>query len=544
MNEAPKPVFARSSTGLVRQLSPLDAFLFNQSFINAGLVLLLTLLFVPAFYPSASPLLATLVGTLIALPTALVHGSLAAAFPRSGGDYVYNSRILHPVLGFAGNWNITVWLLIYVGFGSYVLSQYGLVPALRFLGAHGVGSCFGAARWVATPWGSFLAGTAVLALTAAAYMLQTRLVARLQRWLFLVGLASLMVMVVALLTCSAGEFASRFDAYVAQAFGVKHAGQQLLSRASELGFQASGAFSLVATCTVFYYIANWFFWGNASTYLGGEVQRAERTQLITLPLAALVTGGLVFLCLLGFQRAVTPQLLGAVGYTLTVAPKESIPIYYSELAAIASGSPWLGGFVLVGCLYWPIAFILAPIGPTTRNLLAWSLDQLVPGRLCELHPRTHTPVLAIAVCAFLAELGLALFAFFPSFSAMVGVVGAFLTYLLTSLAAVILPYRRAFSFDNLPIRWRLGGVPAVTILGVLSILGILVCDASVLSDPYSGISLSPAVDAGRGRGIPFLMFLINLGIFLSGFAVYFTAAAMQRRRGIDLSLAFKQIPPE
>jgi hypothetical protein len=66
----------------------------------------------------------------------------------------------------------------------------------------------------------------------------------------------------------------------------------------------------------------------------------------------------------------------------------------------------------------------------------------------------------------------------------------------------------------------------------------------VLSDPYSGISLSPAADAGRGKGIPFLMFLINLAIFFSGFAVYYIASAIQRRRGVDLSLAFKQIPPE
>jgi APA family basic amino acid/polyamine antiporter len=544
MSETLRPVFARNSTGLVRQISPFDAFLFNQSFINAGLILLLSLLFVPAFYPGASLLLAALVGTLIALPTALVHGSLAAAFPRSGGDYVYNSRILHPVLGFAGNWNITIWLLIYAGFGAYAFSQYGLVPLFRFLGVHGVSGCVGAAQWIATPWGTFLSGLAALVIVTAVYILQTRLVARLQRWLFLFGLASLIALIVALLSCSPHEFASRFDAYAAQAFGVQNAAQHLLTRAPQLGFQASVPFSLAATWIAFYFIANWFFWGNASTYLGGEVQRAERTQLITLPLAALVTGGLVCLSLFGFQHAVTPPLLGAIGYVLTMAPNESIPVIYSEMAAIAAGNPWLGGFVLFGALYWPLAFLLAPIGPTTRNLLAWSLDQLVPEGLSSLHPRTNTPVAAIALCASLAAIGLGLFSFFPAFSAMVGVIGAFLTYILTSLSAAVLPFRRGFNFESMPVRWRLSRVPVITILGVLSLIGILICDASVLSDPYSGISLSPAVDAGKGKGIPFIMFLINLGIFLSGFAVYALAALVQRRRGVDVSLAFQQIPPE
>ncbi|SNS02480.1 APC family permease [Hymenobacter mucosus] len=45
-----------------------------------------------------------LVGGVIALCGALCYGELAAAMPRSGGEYHYLSRIYHPALGFLSGW--------------------------------------------------------------------------------------------------------------------------------------------------------------------------------------------------------------------------------------------------------------------------------------------------------------------------------------------------------------------------------------------------------------------------------------------------------
>src|SRR5438094_9021364 len=41
-----------------------------------------------------------IVGGIIALCGALCYGELAAALPRSGGEYHFLSRIFHPALGF------------------------------------------------------------------------------------------------------------------------------------------------------------------------------------------------------------------------------------------------------------------------------------------------------------------------------------------------------------------------------------------------------------------------------------------------------------
>lgn len=545
MTDKLQPVFARNSTGLVRQLSAFDAFLFNQSLINAGLIITLSLLFVTAFYPGASLILASIVATVMALPTSFVHAFLAVSFPRSGGDYVYNSRLLHPAVGFAANWNISIWLLIYVGFGAYIFGQFGLAPAFRFLGVtFSAPTLLSAANWTVAPWGSFLVGTGVVALVTLGYVLQTTLVARVQRWLFYPAVLSLLAIILALFGDSESTFTSRFDAYVNGAFGIANGSTELLSRARFLGLGTDQTFSFVSTFVVFYFVANWFFWGNASTYLGGEVRHAERSQLVSLPAAVVVTGLFVAAAMAGYQACIPPELIGAIGYLVNVAPDQSAPIFYSELAAVASGSSVVGVLIVLGCLYWPLVFVLAPIGPVARNILAWSLDRIIPDRFCTLHPRTHTPVAAIFLCATIAEVGLAMFAFFPAFSAMVGVVGAFLTYILTSCSAAILPFRRKAGLPASPTRRTWFGIPVVTAVAVLSIVALIVTQISTLSDPHSGISLSPDVDAGRGKGTPFVMLIVNLAIATSGFVFYYAARIVQRRRGIDITLGSREIPPE
>ena len=116
--------------------------------------------------------------------------------------------------------------------------------------------------------------------------------------------------------------------------------------------------------------------------------------------------------------------------------------------------------------------------------------------------------------------------------------------MLTSLAAILLPYRRKALFESSLNTKRLFGLPRITLAGLLSLLALAAFVVSILSDPTSGVSLSRTVDAGAGVGIPFKMFLFNVGVFLSGAVVYLITATIQKRRGIDISLAYRELPPE
>lgn len=100
-------VFTRAATGLVREAGLLDALVYNVNFISIGLMVALMFLYMPSYGGVSLPLSLVLCA-LLALPTAATYGMLAAIMPRSGGDYVYVSRVLGPAWGMMSNWNTTV----------------------------------------------------------------------------------------------------------------------------------------------------------------------------------------------------------------------------------------------------------------------------------------------------------------------------------------------------------------------------------------------------------------------------------------------------
>jgi APA family basic amino acid/polyamine antiporter len=76
--------------------------------------------------PSRVALMALwLIGGLYALCGALSYGELAAAMPRSGGEYHFLSRIYHPAVGFLAGWvSITVGFAAPVAAASMALGKY------------------------------------------------------------------------------------------------------------------------------------------------------------------------------------------------------------------------------------------------------------------------------------------------------------------------------------------------------------------------------------------------------------------------------------
>lgn len=76
-------------------------------------------------------LLLWVVGGVVALCGALSYSELAAAFPRSGGEYNFLSRTFHPAIGFLAGWiSATVGFAAPVALASMAFGQYfaGVVP--------------------------------------------------------------------------------------------------------------------------------------------------------------------------------------------------------------------------------------------------------------------------------------------------------------------------------------------------------------------------------------------------------------------------------
>ena len=82
------------------------------------------------------------------------------------------------------------------------------------------------------------------------------------------------------------------------------------------------------------------------------------------------------------------------------------------------------------------------------------------------------------------------------------------------------------------MRWRVGGVPVVSIVGALALVALIIMAWAFLADPSAGL-----------KGHPVLIWM-NIGIFVSGFVIFYIAKAVQKSRGIDISKSFAQLPVE
>lgn len=543
MNSDQPSYFTRKATGLVRQVSLFDAFVFNASFVNIGLAVLYIALYGPPWHPGGSMVLATLIAMLIAIPTAVTYGMLAAAFPRSGGEYVYISRNLSPAVGFAASWNLSFWGLFYVGAPCALFSQFGLTALFRYISLSTGSQMFmRAANWVATPIGIFIAGAILLLIIIAFYIRGMRVWARIQNVFFVVAVISVTLIALLLVFNSRADFTARFNQYLSPVSHQDNTYDFVIAKAKEYGY-ADSPFSLVMTLLLLAWPCYNLFWANASTYFGSEVRQPARTQVLSLPLAVLFSGTGMMILFALLNKTVGNTLLASLGWVKPAEIGLAFAPPFQELCAVLGG-PVLGILILVGFLYWAWAWAPLSIAILTRNFLAWSLDGLAPEKLSEVNPRLHTPVAALITCGGLGLVFLALYAFVPQFALLVGVVGVFTTFALASVSAVAFPFKRKADFEASPVNGKLGNVPVISVMGALSAVFLVCAIAAVLFDPVSGISIMPSADAGMGKGVPFIMFVVNVAVFLSGFVVYFIVKAVQKAHGRDISLAFREIPPE
>src|SRR5665647_349781 len=113
--------FARKASGLVRGLSMVDAFavgMMNQG-ITPSIWTMIT--WGLGTYLSGNLFWASIISlVLVGFGFPLVWGILSGSMPRSGGEYMCNSRIIHPIVGIAESFGLSLIMIFWV----YVLAPW------------------------------------------------------------------------------------------------------------------------------------------------------------------------------------------------------------------------------------------------------------------------------------------------------------------------------------------------------------------------------------------------------------------------------------
>jgi amino acid transporter len=533
-NESGAGFFTRSATGLVREAGGFDTFVLNIFFGNPWLAMVFIFLFVPPFLPGANLAIAAIITVVLALPFLASYALLAAAIPRSGGEYTYVSRIIHPAVGLMANFNITFFGLVFLGTAGGWFAQWGIAQFFRILAANtGNLGLQQIGDVLITPWGQFVVGGLLILFFVWTFSRGLGAYLKIQTVAFVLGSIGLVIGALVLLGSDHASFVAGFNRYAEALNGNPDTVSAVMEAADNAGYVAPTSTNFGNTLRA----VDWAFltlgFAYASTYIGGEIKRPARSQIRGMVGAGIVLTIVMIIYFVLVDRVIGESFLGALG---SIGPDEvglpDTPTFV-ELIASISASPlvWLSmGFLFI---FWTFTTMPVNILNATRNSLAWSLDGLLPRRFSDVSEKSHAPVFGLVVIGLLGIGWLWVFIFTDLTNVILLLFANVLTYLTTCIALAILPYRRPELFEASPVNWRWGNIPVATIIGVLGALGMTAMLIIILIDPVSGF----------GFDAPGPL-LFNIGVFLFGAVYYYAVLLIQRARGVDISLAFREIPVE
>ncbi|MFM8320854.1 MAG: hypothetical protein ACKOC5_08065, partial [Chloroflexota bacterium] len=180
-------LFVRKATGLVRSWSVFDAFIYATFSIN--LITLGLYIFSQMYYLEGGLLPTLVISAIFILFEVVTYAALIAVMPRSGGDYVWQSRVLGGGIGFVlavTGWWFILWL--WVPLYGDMLRHVVFVPLLAVAGAKDL------ALWlVQNPAGLFLTCVLLLVLVSGYIAAGMQSYARIQRYCFWGGMFGLLV---------------------------------------------------------------------------------------------------------------------------------------------------------------------------------------------------------------------------------------------------------------------------------------------------------------------------------------------------------------
>jgi amino acid transporter len=277
-------LFTRKATGLVRSIGISTAVILalcnviglgwqKKVFQAAGWAPVADDQFVLGMHPMV---MAFLVAGIVILISVYCFAVLSAAMPKSGGGYIFISRILSPRLGF-----IATWLQFWSVAVSYGIIAVAVMEVIVIFGGR-AGLNPGIIKTLEIPWVSFVLGAGVMALFSTIACFGIKQTGRLLHAIFWIPVGMLVVVYILFIIATP----ETMEAGVKGAYGfdaVHYTKAALLSGMADAGSKTS-YWGAVGTAIIAAYFA---FIGYASaTFVAGEIKEAHKS----LPKALFISG--------------------------------------------------------------------------------------------------------------------------------------------------------------------------------------------------------------------------------------------------------------
>jgi amino acid transporter len=556
---APSGLFVRQASGLVRDVSMTNALFFNiAAFVGTAVGWAIAFY---ALYPewvafgiSAYAYMAVLTG-IFCYFLGMIFSSLTTAMPRSGGDYVFTSRIISPFWGWIESWTLVGSALTIIGF-EIIVATHNIQLTAILLGVAFPTSVFnGATNWLQDTTSKFIVGIIILLVIAGIAVLKTRTFHKVVMGLTIFAIVAVVINFIGAFTVDPVSMSNALPA-------LGTSSKAIIDTATKAGYSlGSPDFSLLGlvglaglvSVILFQYIGFQF-----SSYIAGEVKGNVRRAVMFAVIGALVFAvfmNSVYMDVQGFHFGF--NMVNAWGY-----------LYWNGAGAPLNGQPPFSPVMLTAVhpQFWPLWLIVA-LGNITLNVLlcpvyaiflsrivlAWALDRQVPEWFSIVNERTNAPLRVIILAVLVGAVFYVLTfinQWFPSINIYLslasttffGILLAGLTWIMPGLNAILIPYRRPDLFQLTNNTRKLLGLPRLVWSGIIWLIFIVPVYVAAFGYPvYQGLLksgtsyLSLSSSAGVGWALIFL---------LIGIVIYFVMRAVNTSHGINVKMIFQELPPD
>ncbi len=533
-------LFVRQSTGLVREANALDATIFNAVFsAPVGATLAWGIFAALSMFPGADLVTATVIAGIINIPVLIMMALLASSMPRTGGDYVWVSRILSPPLALISNFAAALSATIGATYWARYFPVFALGPILVTLGITFDNQdliTWGTNFQTDSTW--IFAGAMVMVILMGLILTAgLRMTFAWQNTFWIIASVGTFIAFAVLLIGTNADFVKNFGEMNAK-FGGGTA-QDVINAAGVAGVTPDPT-KLDATLPTVFIVMTFMMWNWWSVYLSGELKTASnRRRQLSIMFGALAwdvifiaLGALLLFKVTGYDFMVAVNTAGNAAYALPTGP------WYHFMASLVYAAPALT-FIIVGSfLFWSLPAMVGNTFMPIRTMFAWSFDRLLPEKLSEVNERTHSPVWAIwaemIIITAMLIWSIATTDFITWLT--LGVLAGVVTVVIVAIAALVFPTRRPDLYQASPANVKFLGIPVLYIVAPLSILCMLFL-------VWCTVAYPALVMMGNPDNIWWIPAFIGM-IIVIGLVVYFGAKFIRRSQGVDIDLVYKELPPE
>jgi len=536
-------VFVRDATGLVKNVSFLDSIALNLSNMSIGALLgvigisgLLPMLFAGQDLTGVNLVYLCLIAFVIAVPQIVIYTVLTRRYPRAGGDYVFVSRNLG---GFVGS------VASFVGYTTETTAYLALIALSTVFAIGTVGLFFSSASTfylgLATPQGAypgapatpdwqFAIGILIFAILIGINIVKPKAGYRLVSILTIVGILALLTAIGTYLAAGSNGVQNYINGVSGNGASIGFTNSTApsgtyaaVSAAGSTGFQWGPTIFLLPLIAAFV-----FPWLNAAPAVAGEIKGKSAVRW-NVPISAALAFAFLISSIGAMYwaggQAFINGALSSPGYVYG----SPVGFNFWTLAMGLSGNSAVAAFIGLGWIFANLGILAYGIIVISRYLLAQSFDRFLPSTISDVNPRFGSPVKAfiISLVVTIILVGYAAYNYTTSnigagTNPLFGAILASMVYfMIVGAAAIVHGIRKETGI--LKVVMPLAGIGNILAFGFIA---------------YEFLTYQ-AMWSINSFTFGWLALCIGLGIVLFVGSYYY-----HKGRGVNINLAYKEIPPE